>query len=100
MVDNFSKFGRALPLKNKNSHIIKNSLENILITSKREPNLFKTDDGNEFVNKNFTDFSKKNNSKRYIRYTSLGAVFAECFNRTVRDLPRKFVSQTIDGICR
>ena len=38
-IDNFSKFGWTIPLKNKNAQTIKDSFENILINSKRKPNL-------------------------------------------------------------
>ena len=36
VIDNFSKFGWTVPLKNKNAQTIKDSFENILITSKRK----------------------------------------------------------------
>ena len=39
IIDNFSKFGWTIPLKNKNGQSIKDSLENILISSKRKPNI-------------------------------------------------------------
>ena len=37
----------------------------------------------------FIDFLKLNDIKRYSRYTSKGALFAERFNRTIRDLLKK-----------
>ena len=40
----------------------------------------------KIVNKNFTDLSNENNVKSHSHYTSLGAVSAERFNRTIRDL--------------
>ena len=42
-----------------------------------------------FVNKDFNEFLKPHNIKRYSRYTSYGAVFAEKFNRTLRNLLKK-----------
>ena len=44
-IDNFSKFGWTIPLKNKNAQTIKDSFENILISSKRKPNLIESDRG-------------------------------------------------------
>ena len=41
ILDNFSKFAWTVPIKNKNAQTIKDSFENILITSKRKPNLLK-----------------------------------------------------------
>ena len=87
VIDNFGKFGWTTPLKNKNAQTIKDSFENILISSKRKPNLIETDRGKEFYNNIFQDFLNKNNIKLYSRNSSYGAVFAERFNRTVRDLP-------------
>ena len=43
VIDNFSKFGWTVPLKNKNAQTIKDSFENILISSKRKPNLLEGD---------------------------------------------------------
>ena len=37
LIDNFSKFGWTVPLKNKNARIIKDSFEKILMSSKRKP---------------------------------------------------------------
>ena len=90
-IDNFSKFGWTVPLKNKNAQTIKDSFENILISSKRKPNLIESDRGKEFYNNIFQDFLNKNDIKLYSRNTSLGAVFAERFNRTIRDLLKKIV---------
>ena len=91
IIDNFSKFGWTSPLTNKNAQTIKDSFENILINSKRKPNLIETDRGKEFYNNIFQDFLNKNDIKLYSRNTSLGAVFAERFNRTIRDLLKKIV---------
>ena len=88
-IDNFSKFGWTIPLKNKNPQTIKDSFENILISSKRQPNLIESDRGKEFYNNIFKDFLNKNNIKLYSRNTSYGAVFAERFDRTIRDLLKR-----------
>ena len=89
VIDNFSKYGWTIPLKNKNAQTLKNSLENILLGSKRKPNLIESDRGKEFYNNIFQDFLNKNDIKLYSRNTSVGAVFAERFNRTIRDLLKK-----------
>ena len=97
VIDNFSKFGWTLPLKNKNAQTIKDSFENIIINSKRKPNLIESDRGEEFHNIIFQDFLNKNNIKLCSRKTSLGAVFAERLNRTIRDLLKKIVFEQRDG---
>ena len=91
IIDNFSKFGWTVPLKNKNAQTIKNSFEIILTSSKRKPNLVESDRGKEFYNNIFQDFLNKNNIRLYSRNSSYGAVFAERFNRTIRDLLKKIV---------
>ena len=96
-IDNFSKFGWTVPLKNKNAQTIKDSFENILISSKRSPNLIETDRGKEFYNNIFQDFLNKNDIKLYSRNSSYGAVFAERFNRTIRDLLKKIVFERGDA---
>ena len=89
IIDNFSKFGRTVPLKNKNAQTIKDSFENISMSSKRRPNLIESDRGKEFYNNIFQDFLNKNNIKIHSRNSSVGAVFAERFNRTIRDLLKR-----------
>ena len=96
-IDNFSKFGWTIPLKNKNAQTVKDSFENILISSKRKPNLIESDRGKEFYNNIFQDFLNKNNIKHYSRNSSYGAVFAERFNRTIRDLLKRPVFEKGDG---
>ena len=97
VIDNFSKFGWTVPLKNKNAQTIKDSFENILINSKRKPNLIESDRGKEFYNNIFQDFLNKNNIKLYSRNSSFGSVFSERFNRTIRDLLKKIVFEQGDA---
>ena len=97
IIDNFSKFGWTTPLKNKNAQTIKDSFENILISSKRKPNLIESDKGKEFYNNIFQDFLNKNNIKLYSRNNSIGSVFAERFNRTIRDLLKEPIFEKGDS---
>ena len=97
IIDNFSKYGWTVPLKNKNAQTIKDSFENILISSKRKPNLIETDRGKEIYIIILQDFLNKNNIKLYSRNSSYGAVFAERFNRTIGDLLRKIVFEQGDA---
>ena len=97
IIDIFSKFGWTVPLKNKNAQTIKGPFENIWISSKRRPNLIESDRGREFYHNIFQDFLNKNNIKIYSRNTYLGAVFAERFNRTFRDLLKRAVFEKKDG---
>ena len=96
IMDNFSKFGWTVPLKNKNALTIKDSFEKILTGSKRKPGSIESNRGKKFYNNIFQDFSNKNNIKLYSRDTSVGAVFAERFNRTIRDLLKRPVFEKVD----
>ena len=96
-IDNFSKYGWTVPVKNKNDQTIKDSFEIIIISSKGKPNLIETDRGKEFYNNIFQDFLNKNNVKLYSRNSSYGAVFAERFIRTIRDLLKKIVFEQGDA---
>ena len=96
-IDNFSKFGWTIPLKNKNARTIKDSFEKILISSKRKPSLIESDRGKEVYNIIFQDFLNKNNIELYSRNTSLGAVFAERYNLTIRNLLKRPVFEKGDG---
>ena len=95
VIDNFSKFGWTIPLKNKFSQSIKDAFSEIIKSSNRKPNLLETDDGKEYVNKIFNEFLNNNKIKRYSRYTDKGAVFAERFNKTIRNLLKKPVFEKV-----
>ena len=97
IIENFSKYGWTIPVKNKNAIKIKDSFENILLDSKRKPNLIESGRGKKFYNNIFQDFLTKNNIKLYSRNSSYGAVFAGRFNRTSRDLLKKIVFEQGDA---
>ena len=96
IIDNFSKYGWTTPLKNKNAQTIKDSFENILISSKK-PEIIESDRGKDFYNNIFQDFLNKIKIKLYSRNSSVGAVLAERFNRTLRDLLKKIVFEHGDA---
>ena len=95
ILDSFSKFGWTVPLKN--AQTIKDSFENIIISSTRKPKLIETDRGKEFYNNIFQGFLNYNNFKLYSGKTYVGGVFAERFNRTIRDLLKKIVFEQGDA---
>ena len=68
-----------------------------MISSKRKLYLIETVRGKEFDNNISQDFLKHNKIKHYSRNNSLGAVFAERFNRTIRDLLKRPVFEKGDG---
>ena len=94
---NFSKFGWTIAIRNKTSITTTNSIENNLITLKRKANLIETDTGKEFYNNVFQNFLNNKNIKHCSGKTYLGAVSAERFNRTIRDLLKKVVFEKDDS---
>ena len=68
-----------------------------MVKSKRKTKWIETDDGKKFANKSFESYLKSQNIKRYSRYTSKGTVFAEQFNRTIRNLLKKPVIEIGDA---
>ena len=89
VIDNFSKYLWAIPLKNKYSQTITNEFSNILTTSKRKPLKLESDRGTEFYNSIFQNFLKSKNTQHYSRYTDKGPSIAERVIRTVRNLLKK-----------
>ena len=97
IIDNSSNFGWTIPLKNRSAPKIKDTFENILINSKRKSKLIETERGKEFFNNTVQNLLNKKNNKHYSRNTSVGAVFAERFNKTIKNLPKRLAFEKRDG---
>ena len=97
VIDNFSKYGWAIPIKNKNSQTIKDTFSHILNISNRKPNNLESDRGKEFYNSTFQNFLKINKINHYSRYTDKGPSIVERFNRTIRDMLKKPVFKNGDA---
>ena len=89
MIDNFSKFLWAIPLKNKYSQTKINEFSNILTTSKRKPLKIESDRGTEVYNSIFENLLKSKNIQHYSRFTDKGPSIAERVIRTIRNLLKK-----------
>ena len=89
IIDNFSKYLWAIPLKNKYSQTITNEFSNILTTSKRKPLKIESDRGTEFYNNIFQNLLKSKNIHHYSRFTDKGPSIAERVIRTIRNLLKK-----------
>ena len=93
IIDNFSKYLWAIPLKNKYSQTITNEFSNILTKSKRKPLKLESDRGSEFYDSIFQHLLRSKNIQHYSRYTDKGPSIAERVIRTVRSLLKKPVFQ-------
>ena len=89
IIDNFSNYLWAIPLKNKFSQSITNEFSNILTTSKRKPLKIESDRGSDFYISIFQNFLKSKNIQHYSRYTEKGPSIGERVIRTVRSLLKK-----------
>ena len=89
IIDNYSKYLWAIPLKNKYSQTITEEFSNILTKSKRKPLKIESDRGSEFYNIIFRNFLKNKNIHHYSRYTDKGTSIAERVIRTIRNLLKK-----------
>ena len=89
VIDNFSKYLWAIPLKKKYSQTITNEFSNILTESKRKPIKIESDRGTEFYNSIFQIFLKSKNIQHYSRYTDKGPSIAGRVIRTIRNLLKK-----------
>ena len=89
VIDNFSKYLWAVPLKNKYSQTITNEFSKILTTSKRKPHKIESDRDSELYNSIFQNFLISKNTHHYPRYTDKGPSIAEQVIRTVRSLLKK-----------
>ena len=81
----------------KNAQTTKDPFENFIRSSKRSPNQLEGDRDRGCYNSFFQGFQNKNNIKLLSRNTSAGAVFAESYNRTIRDLLKRPVFEKGDG---
>ena len=72
IIDNFSKYLWAIPLKNKYSQTITEEFSNILSTSKRQPLKIESDRGKEWYISVFQNFLKVKNIHLYSRFTDKG----------------------------
>ena len=89
VIDIFTKYAWAIPLKNKSGLSITNGFTIVLSehpqggSEPRKPEKLWVDRGSEFYNKTFKSLIKEYETKLYFTYSDLKAVFIERFNRTL-----------------
>ena len=95
VIDIFTKYAWAIPLKNKSGLSITNGFK--LVSGEnpqggsqpRKPEKLWVDRGSEFYNKTFKSLLKEYGTKIYSTYSDLKAVFIERFNRTLLHIINK-----------
>ena len=86
IIDSFSKYVWAIPLRNENSKTITDEFPNVLIKSKRKPPTIESDRAGDWYNSNFWNFLKAKKIQHYSRFTDKGPSIAERVKRTIRNL--------------
>jgi len=87
VIDTFSKFSWALPIKTKHGITVAKAFEEIIENAKlqnhKSPNLLHVDKGTEFRNKSFKEVLEKYNIKMYHTENKEKSAIIERFNRTL-----------------
>lgn len=83
-IDIFSKHAWAIPLRNKTGLKTLKAFKTILKTSGRAPHKLQTDEGKEFLNKDFQSFLKQNDIIYFTVKSEMKASVVERFNRTLK----------------
>lgn len=83
IIDVFSKFAWAEPIKSKSAENVSLALLKVFKQG-RVPKNLQTDNGKEFYNSNFKELMKQYNVNHYSTYSTLKASVCERFNRTLK----------------
>lgn len=88
VIDVFSKYAWAEPLKDKKAITVANAMQNILDSKDghifKPPRYLQTDQGKEFYNDTFKNMLKNYNIKLYSTFSNKKAAVIERFNRTLK----------------
>lgn len=84
VIDIFSKFAYAVPLKNKTATCVTSAMRKIIANSKVPPRNMHTDEGKEFFNKQFQRLMESDQINHYHTYSSKKASIIERFNRSLK----------------
>ena len=85
IIDNYSKYAWALPLKNKTAPALVEAFEKLLKTSGRKPDRLWFDRESGIYSKQFSALMKENDIHLYSTNTELKAVIVERFNKTLEN---------------
>lgn len=85
IIDCFSKYAWAIPLKQKNKEIMSKKFQEFLSIIGRIPKNFQTDMGKEFYNDKFKTMMKEFSINHYSTYSTKKASIVERFIRTLKN---------------
>lgn len=84
IIDVFSKFAWAVPVKRKTGEDVAAAMKSVL-SMRRVPKNLQTDRGKEFYNSTFQNLMKQYKINLYSTYSNLKASICERFNRTLKN---------------
>ena len=91
VIDTFSKYARAVPLKDKKGVSIATAFQSILKQSNRKPNKIWVGKGSEFYNASFKKWLRDNDIVMYSTNNEGKSVVAERFIRTLKSKIYKYM---------
>lgn len=92
VIDNFSKYAWAVPLKSKSGFEVAKMMRSIFIRDYRVPKKLQVDKGKEFYNRNFQSLMAHNQIHMYSTESNLKPCIVERFNRTLKEKMWKLFS--------
>lgn len=84
IIDIFSKFAWAVPIKSKTGKDVTSAMKSVLMQGRKPKNLH-VDRGKEFYNKEFEGLMKQHGINMYSTFSNLKASICERFNRTLKN---------------
>jgi hypothetical protein len=84
-IDVFSKFALVIPIKNKQAKSVLEAFKIIIENSSRKPNNLQSDQGTEFLNKEFKEYLEEIDVGHYYVNSELKACVVERFSRTIKE---------------
>lgn len=85
VIDAFSKYAWAIPIKQKTGTEVSQAINKIVKQLPSPPRNIQTDDGKEFFNIHFKRLMEKYNINHYSTFSGLKASIVERFNRTLKN---------------
>jgi integrase-like protein len=86
VINAFSKYVWAFPVKRKTGKAVSETMEKVLSSLKTTPKNLQTDMGKEFYNKEFQNLMKKFNVNHYSSFSNLKSSIVERCNRTLKNM--------------
>jgi len=90
MIYLFCKYANTIPLKSKSSDVVINAFQKLFKTCKHAK--LWTDQGSEFINRNFKTILEQNNIELYHVFNEGKAYVIERFNRTLGEMIQKHMT--------